>query len=192
MNGETYSVESASPEDAAGIAHVYVEAWRSAYAGILPDPVLVGMSPLRQARQWHHRIRQSGRPGRSPEAVFVAKLENGDIIGFGNSGYSRDQDLSYAAEVYTLYVDPDYLDHGVGRALLTTLFSNLVLSGHKSALIWALADNPYRHFYSAMGGQIVAERQSYYWSKSLREIGYGWSDLIVWNEQQSAQRSALH
>lgn len=38
-------------DDAAAVAEVYVETWRSAYAGLLPDKVLTGMSESRQRRQ---------------------------------------------------------------------------------------------------------------------------------------------
>ena len=43
-------------DDAATIAKVYVETWRSAYAGLVPDDVLIGMSASRQLRQWKAQI----------------------------------------------------------------------------------------------------------------------------------------
>ena len=58
----------ASELDAAGIAKVYVDAWRSAYAAILPHRVLLRMSYEDQTRQWAGMIRD--RPG--AQAVIVA------------------------------------------------------------------------------------------------------------------------
>jgi GNAT superfamily N-acetyltransferase len=187
-----YHIRPALPQDACGIAHVYVEAWRSAYAGILPTRMLVNMSKRRQIRSWQGHINRILSSMKGRDAIFVAKSDDGPVIGFGNSGVCREASLGFSTEIYTLYVDPNYLDLGIGHALLKRLFSNLVGLGHETALIWTLADNPNRHFYAAQGGRFIAERSSYYWGKPLREMAYGWSTLTEWCEQQSSVRSLPH
>ena len=42
----------ARPGDAAAIARVHVDTWRSTYAGLLPDRYLVTMSMTRRAAHW--------------------------------------------------------------------------------------------------------------------------------------------
>ena len=53
--------------DAAAIARIYVESWRSAYPGMLPDRVLIGLSVARQQASWRHAVAAQ----RGSEAVLV-------------------------------------------------------------------------------------------------------------------------
>lgn len=182
------TIRSAVPMDASAIAEVYFNSWLDTYAGILPSHVLLGLSVPRLARQWSRRIRAVGCASPETQAVMVADHETEGIIGFGDSGPARDRHIAYEAEIYTLYVDPNVLNEGVGRVLVQALFGNLVLHKVNSAIIWSLADNPNRHFYSAIGGRLVAERISRYWGEDLREMGYGWSDLKVWYDRQDRNR----
>ena len=179
-------VRSAEPRDAGDIARIYVESWRATYAGILPNSLLVNLSVDRASKSWRSRL-EGYRRG----SVRVATGEQGTVVGFGEAGRSRDALPRFSGEVFTLYVDPDHVDRGIGRALLRSLFARCVESGHEGAVIWALADNPCRHFYSAIGGRIVAERDSVYWGRRLREVGYGWHDLPAWLSQPDSFQPTL-
>ena len=167
-------IREAGHDDAEGIARVQVDSWQSAYPGLVPDTVLVSMSPKRQSDQWaraidHPRVRH---------AVLVATVAGG-VVGFGSCGPARDPSLGYGGEVYTLYVHPDHQDRGLGRALLRGLFDRLLARAMDSAMVWVLADNPSRFFYETMGGTRVAERDENMWGTVLGEAAYGWSDLRV-------------
>ena len=192
MTDAHFQIRSAVPGDSANIARVNVEAWQSAYAGILPTDYLVNMSVNRQDIHWSNRLAACGRSGVPFEQIFVAEDLKGEVIGFGSSGPSRDTYLNYPAEIYTLYVSPNAFNQGIGRGLLTCLFDNLLALGCQSAVIWAVSQNPCRHFYTALGGQIVAERESRFYGAKLREIAYGWPDLTAWRKAQSIKGKALH
>lgn len=166
------TVRTAQAVDAAGIARVYVDSWRSAYAGILPDDLLIRLNRKSQTQQW---ARQLGCR-RDRQIVLVAELD-GQIIGFGSCGPARKAALPHAGEVYTLYVAPGCHDLGIGRKLLHLMFMALRARGITSALVWVLAENPARFFYEAMGGCRVAERDEAAWNTVLHEVAYGWSDL---------------
>ncbi len=183
------TIRSAVPMDASAIAEVYVASWLDTYAGILPSHVLVSLSVSRLARQWSRRIRAAGHASTETQVVMVADHETEGIIGFGDSGPARDRHMTYEAEIYTLYVDPNVLGEGIGRGLVQALFGNLVSHKVNSVIIWALADNPNRHFYSAIGGRLVAERISLYWGEGLREMCYGWSDLKAWYDRHDGNRT---
>ena len=45
-------IRRAKRDDAAAIGRVHVETWQAAYAGMLPDAMLVGMSDVRQSAWW--------------------------------------------------------------------------------------------------------------------------------------------
>lgn len=168
------SVRPARPADAEAIARVYVETWRAAYAGLLPDRVLLDLSLARQTIGWSRAIGAVG-PGQS---VLVAEDETAGVVGVGSCGrVHRSAPLTFEGEVYTLYVDPDHQERGLGRGLLDGLFGTLREGDIGSALIWVLADNPARFFYEAMGGRRAAERTELLWGEPLGEIAYGWPDL---------------
>src|SRR5665213_2856804 len=131
---ETIAIRPAHPDDAAAIARLDVETWQAAYAGILETPYLVGLSTERRERGWANAIR------REPRDVRVATTPDGAIIGFGSCGRCRDE-KGFTGEVFTLYVAPDWQNQGIGRLLLTALFSRLVELNHQSAVIWVLSDN---------------------------------------------------
>ena len=163
-------VRTANPDDAAAIAHVYIETWQNTYAGTLPDRVLVGMSRQRHKNSWQSAIRGQR------ESVLVAE-QAGQIVGVGSCGPCRTRSLGFGGEVFTLYVLPDYQNQGIGRRLVIGLFQRLIDRGFTSALIWVLAANPSRFFYENMGGKRVGERDERLWGTVLHEIAYGWSDL---------------
>src|SRR5665213_1242906 len=91
------SVRPARLEDAKAIARIEVDTWRSTYAGMLPDRVLLNMSERRQTNSWASFLRHR------PEDVWVAQHPQHGVIGFGNCGTQRDGAVDYSGEVYTLY-----------------------------------------------------------------------------------------
>lgn len=165
------------PADAAAIACVHVETWRNAYAGLVPDAYLVGMTEARQAVQWDAELRR--RPG--GERVLVAETlgpDGREIVGFGSCGRARGGPCP--GEVYTLYVASDWQGRGIGRRLLTGLFRVLVGHSLNGAVIWVLSANPARYFYEAMGGQRAAERHEAFVGVELEETAYAWPNLKAW------------
>lgn len=168
-------IRAASPADAGAIAHVYVETWRAAYPGMLPDRVLLDMTPARQEAAWRQGLE---RPGRKQRA-FVAEAGGGAVVGFVTVGPARPRIAGYRGEVYTLYVDLDHQGLGLGHALLAEGFRTLLGLGLDPAIIWVLAANPARFFYEAMGGSAVARRTDRLGGESHEEVGYGWSALGV-------------
>jgi len=177
-------IRLARPADAADIANVYVESWRDTYAGILPDAGLLRMSKAEHAASWTRTIKASNL--RNP--VLVASDAKSHVFGFASAGPSRDKSLPYEGEVYTLYVAPGWTGQGIGSALLSSIFRLFAKANYRGIVIWALADNPSRFFYEAMGGQLVAERQHPLWGRTMREIGYGWRSLDACKPTQRVGR----
>lgn len=171
-------------DDAAAIARVYVETWQSAYAGILPDAMLVQMSDVRQAAWWSRALSDP----REARGIFVAVDEEMGVVGFGSCGPVRDppegldgpthrEQPKRVGEVYTLYVEPDFQDQGLGRRLLDAMFRQLHANGCDTAVLWMLAENPTRFFYEAMGGQFVGQRTDTMAGRDVDEVAYAWRDL---------------
>ena len=166
-------IRTAQPGDAGRIAEVHVATWRVAYAGMLPDPVLLGLKSATERAYWRRAI----AAGAHDCSVYVAASEDGDIFGYGSAGPARANGLPFAGEIYTLYVTPDHQGRGLGRGLLHAMFDRMRRQGKASAMLWVLAANPARFFYRAMGGTLVAERRERHFGALLDELAYGWADL---------------
>lgn len=167
------TIRMARRADAAGIARIFIESWRETYANILPSSALSAMSEKSETQSWAAAImRQSMR-----NPVLVASDARDRLYGFLSAGPTRDRTLSFEGEVYTLYVAPGHTGQGIGRALLDWAFNLLRRAGFRSAIIWALADNPSRFFYEAQGGVLVAERPIRVFGGDKLEIGYGWRNM---------------
>jgi len=164
------TVRSARPEDARSIAQLDVETWRATYAGVLSASYLVGLSERRRELGWRNVIQ------REPRDVRVAVGDGDALLGFGSCGPNRG-DHSFAGEVFTLYVAPDWQNQGIGRRLLIALFRRLVTVGRSSAIIWVLRDNPSRFFYERLGGRLVRHKRLGVAAATVEAVAYGWSDL---------------
>ena len=160
-------IRAALPGDAVGIAEVHVAAWRSAYAGILPDGFLASLSLPRQAFMYHSAI-MAGR------TTFVAEAE-GKIVGFATAGRAR---ASLAeGEIETLYVTDDWREHGIGRSLLQSVGRRLAKSGCSNAFLWVLRDNPSKWFYQRLGGRRAAESSVSVAGVLVPQIAYVWDPI---------------
>jgi ribosomal protein S18 acetylase RimI-like enzyme len=164
------TIRTARPDDAGPIARLDVETWQATYAGILGTPYLAGLSASRRETGWAHVIR------RAPNDVRVALNTEGEVVGYGSCGACRG-DPQFAAEVFTLYVAPDWQNQGIGRRLLLAMFTRLVAQGHKSAVIWVLRDNPSRFFYQRLGGKEMRRKLLPFNGAEVPAVGYGWPDL---------------
>lgn len=178
-------IREARAVDAPAIARVHVESWRSAYAGLLPDSVLVQMCEHTHTAEWARVLGQR----RNREIVLVADAGEHGVIGFGSCGRGREKRLVHAGEIFTLYILPEFQDRGIGRRLLNRLFDAMVSRGMKSAIAWVLAENPSRFFYETMRGRRVAERDETLWNTVLHEIAYGWDDIRQFRTQTDARKA---
>ncbi len=170
-------IREAERDDAAAIANVHVQTWRSTYAGVLPDDYLVGLSVARHAGLWDRWL-SDAQPG---HRVYAAVADGAGIVGFASFGRLREHtrlpNKVQTGEIYTLYVLPDFQGQGLGKALLTQAFAGLADAAYESAVIWVLEANPSRFFYEAMGGRKVSGRQEKFAGTMVSELAYCWENL---------------
>jgi ribosomal protein S18 acetylase RimI-like enzyme len=167
------NVRRAQLQDAAAIARVHVDTWRSTYRGIVPDEHLGGMSYERSQRNWEERISDPDRRN----TLFVGEDDGGSVVGFAACGAARDDARDYESELYAIYVNQNMQGKGLGKRLVLSVAQQLKARGFDSMLIWVLADNRYKRFYESIGGTQVKTREVTVGGKTLPELGYGWRDL---------------
>jgi len=166
------SIRTARAGDAAGIAHVHVESWQDAYAGLLPDRHLLRLNAEAQAIGWTRNLMRPEIAART----LVAEIE-GEIVGFANFGAAREGRGAEEGGVFMLYVATDWREQGIGRQLVLAAFDALRRQRYAAASIWCLAENaPAIGFYQRLGGQrISAGRLENVGGKMFEVVGFRWA-----------------
>jgi GNAT superfamily N-acetyltransferase len=165
--GDRFEIRGARPDDTAEIARIHVEAWRDAYAALLPAEYLARLNPKIEAARWNRASRV--------ESTLVADAER-DVIGYAIIGPARRRREPPCGEIYALYVETDWREQGVGRGLIETAFDAFRRRGLNEAVIWCLEGNfAGRGFYERCGGRRLSEaRVEDVAGMPLPTIGYHW------------------
>lgn len=131
--GAAYTIRPATMGDAPAIGAVHCHGWQTAYAGLLPDAMLRGMSVEKSAALF---AREGCRD------MLVAE-QGGQIIGFCGYGLWRDDpdDAGREGEVVGLYVRPDCQRQGIGAALMRAALDMLAARGCTAVSLWVLRGN---------------------------------------------------
>lgn len=143
MSNDT-RMRAAEVADADAIGLIHVLGWRVAYAGLMPEEFLRGLSVRERQDRWRERVRDDSR-------VLVA-VERGAVVGFASFGASRDHDGPDVGELYAIYLHPECWGLGVGRRLHSRAVDALRDAGFLRATLWVLeANDRAQRFYRAAG-----------------------------------------
>jgi GNAT superfamily N-acetyltransferase len=134
--------------DAPGIADVHVRSWQVAYRGLIDQDFLDRLSHAEHLSMWQHRFEAA-----DPDLHVLVADAGGELIGFSSFGPSRDGDAGVStAEVYAIYLAPEWFGGGVGRRLLDRTVEALGGLGFRDSTLWVLEVNDRaRRFYEAAG-----------------------------------------
>jgi GNAT superfamily N-acetyltransferase len=167
-------IRPATIDDAEAIAHVHVEAWRTAYRRIVPEEYLDRLSKEDRKNRWVTSLGDRSSKG----FTFVAESD-GEIVAFAGAGPERKNDPDYAGELYAIYLLDTFQRQGIGTALLRTVMTRLAELGMQSMKVWVLRDNPARAFYERHGGVLVGEDTIRIADREMSEVAYGWKQLVL-------------
>ena len=171
------TLREATVADAAGIAFVHVESWRTTYPGIMPQAHLDALSVAERTELWLGILQNSTERQR---CTFVAESENGAIVGFVH-GRERFGDPDYAAEIQTIYLLKSQQGTGLGRQLMVAAVRHLRENGFPTLMLWTHVRNPARGFYEALGGAAVRSTQRVIKGVTYDDVGYGWDEAALAN-----------
>ena len=164
------TIRAATSTDARAIAAVHVASWRVAYQGIVSEAVLNQLSVRRRSQHWTKLLSEHN----VADVVYVAVDEQDEIIGFAHGGQERENDPTFSGELFAIYLLQETQRMGIGRNLALTLLHHLQSQDHAKILIWVLASNPARHFFTAIGAIPTRERTLDIDGVAHTEIGLGW------------------
>ena len=128
-------VRPATLKDARAIAEIHVDTWRTAYADLVPEDHLKGLSVEKKTAKWADAIKFA-------EPQVVVALDGNAIVGF--AGYDRSRDPKTkptTGEIWAMYVASDYWGEGAGLALWDACREGLEEEGCTEVTLWVLLRN---------------------------------------------------
>lgn len=168
-------IRSADPSDAARIAQTHVRSWRAAYKGIVEQAHLDhGLDIGVCTQRWQNNLVESGWK------KTLAAFENAKLAGFATVGPSRDDVYPDYAEIYCIYLDPDWLGKGVGALLFNRAAQLAREHGFEKMFVDVLSDNAKAcASYERMGAILAVgrEKNAIIDGKSYPESVYVWANL---------------
>ncbi len=148
--GETrLRVREMTEPDIDAVAAVRVSGWRYAYAGLMPQSYLDGLSVAAYAEQ----RRAAFADPANAVTNLVAEGPDGTVLGWAAFGPATTTDPEGTApdegELYALYARPDVIGTGVGLALLTEVLRR---AAFPAVRLWVVEGNARaRRFYERAG-----------------------------------------
>ena len=164
-------IRQATAPDAAALARVQRESFRTTYGGILPAEVVERFG-AKDERSWRGVLANRA----DTRATWLAERD-GDTLGFASCGPARDPLPGLDGEVYMLYVLQPEQRRGLGRALLRACAMHFVRQGVFGLYLWSLKANRARLFYEALGGEEIAEKHERLGDHTFALVAYGWREL---------------
>lgn len=127
-------VRPARAEDAAEIASVQVRCWQETYRGLMADAVLDNPDFLpARVRFWTTALTDD----RYPDNRAAVAEHDSELIGIAMSGPPLDQGVTWARQLYVLYVLATNHGTGAGAALL-----HAVVDPEVPTSLWVADPNP--------------------------------------------------
>jgi len=151
----TWAIRAASPADAEAIARVHIAAWKTTYAGLVPERFIA------RRTAWDVRYPMWVERLAAGPTAYVAE-DAGGMFGFASACPMPDRPHDHEPLLYDAYLQAIYLlaarqRHGAGRALLGAIARDLIARGSRSMALHVLATNPSRGFYERLGAVHVRD-----------------------------------
>lgn len=171
-------IRFATPADIPAIARIHVEGWQAAYGGLVDQAYLDSLSVEQRQENWQEWM------GSGETSVLLAEI-GGLPAGFAAYGRTKtappgDSKIRplYPAEIYALYLLPDFWRQGIGTALIRQAAKNLKEMKMNGMCLWVLDGNHRaKSFYEKTYGQRVGKKMIAIGPSDLKEVCYGWRDL---------------
>lgn len=145
-------------DDIKELVPLHMRTWLKTYAGLVDNDYLMEkVNPKNYETRIEKRTAFFHEKKKEGNIFLVAKI-NGRAVGFAEGGNLLNKDLEVDKEIWGLYVDPDFQEIGVGKALFNAFVEIVRAEGAKTMGIGCLRDNKKSiDFYKKMGGRVLKE-----------------------------------
>jgi len=156
-------IRPAEPDDAPTLAQIHWDSWVATYSGIFPPATFAGFPLAAREALWRSTAQVAALAPAQRQQLLLAESASAGVLGFACVGPLRPSGALAAApergEVWALYLRPDALRQGTGRALWRSACDWLHGAGFSEAFVWVLAANTGAlAFYRAQGGELFDTR----------------------------------
>ncbi|WP_374971799.1 N-acetyltransferase family protein [Blautia producta] len=117
-------------DDIMVISRIYEESWKYTYKGLIPQDYLESIPEGR----WGANLENSNW------STLVC-VDNGRIVGTSSFCESRFSQFSGWAEIISIYLLPDYMGRGFGKALSDSVIVELKKMGYRNIFFGVLEEN---------------------------------------------------
>ena len=160
-------IRKATIEDVPDIARVHIRSWQAAYRGIVSDKFLNNISVEERIDTWKKRVADKNIK------VLVAVTDR-RLAGWASLGKPRDTAPAGWAEIWNIYLDPDFYRMGIGTRLMKSAVAELRRKKFTSAYLWVIEENTNaRAFYEKLGYQADGTQKMIDWAgQNFVELRY--------------------
>lgn len=156
-------VRIAEADDLAGVQSVAQRTWRATYNGMIPDTDIDAFLESNYNLERLTFIRESMGPG------MLVAVNDGQVVGYVMITKDRDG----FAQIWAIYVLPDWQRRGVGSILWQAALDRARQLESPELVLWVLAENdPARRFYESQGAHAAEERDFPVGGGSVGEVSY--------------------
>jgi len=174
-----HQIRPATEADISALAALHIAGWQGAYGGLVDNEFLKIPTLEDRIKSWEEWI-HLGDCG-----THLAVTEDGQPVGFVSYGRLKTPPPGsspirplYSAEIYGLYLLPDYYRQGIGTKLMGHAITELKDMRHKSLCLWVLEKNSRAvSFYKKQGGERCGKHDIQLGTTTAREICFGWREM---------------
>ncbi len=178
MTESSLIIRKASPADIPAIARMHIEGWRAAYGGLVDQAYLDTLSVEQRMADWQGWMAS----GESETLIAESGGQPAGFITYGRTKTAPPGESNirpqYPAEIYALYLLPDFWRQGIGRALLRQAAIQIKEKKQNGLCLWVLDGNDRaKLFYEKTYGQRIGKKIVEIGPSKLKELCYGWRDV---------------
>ncbi|WP_164669616.1 GNAT family N-acetyltransferase [Virgibacillus doumboii] len=167
-----FTIRKAVYEDAASIADIHVNSWKSTYSELLDEKDISNMTYENRKTLWETVLRIQ----KKDQSTLVIENDT-KIVGFVSGGPERTKRFDYDSEIYTIYLLDEFQRMGLGARLLKAFCEEMRELGFQSVLVWVLKQNPSSRFYERYDAEPVGEEATTIGEGTYQETAYGWENI---------------
>ncbi|MEU6963117.1 GNAT family N-acetyltransferase [Streptomyces chrestomyceticus] len=159
---EPVRIRDMTQADIDTVAVIRVRGWQAAYAGLMPQAYLDGLSAAEDAAR-----RREFFAAAPPEVVNLVAERDGGLVGWAAFGPVRavggaPPGPASEGELYCLYLPPEHIGTGIGRALMDACLARAGRNGFRALCLWVLKGNARaRRFYERAGFRADGAEEAY-------------------------------